>query len=220
MVDEYLQRTLRANDLVVSYDEKSWIIAAVCPASDCPRMIERLSKDWAAFLRNLPKMDLPPLEIKLHRTGSIGRNRTEFVEAYLALANSRPEAQPAAPSRTILVVDDDPEVSQCLCTRLHAAGYGVITAADGEAGYTAAVDQHPDAVVLDVRMPKKDGMTVLRELRGQSSTTKIPIVMLSASIRDQHSALEAGANFFVPKPYEATQVLSALESSMREEALT
>ncbi len=69
-------------------------------------------------------------------------------------------------------------------------------------------------------MPKKDGMTVLRELRGQSSTTKIPIVMLSASIRDQHSALEAGANFFVPKPYEATQVLSALESSMREEALT
>jgi CheY-like chemotaxis protein len=183
-------------------------------------MFQRLSKDWASFLRNLPKMNLPPLVIEHHRSGSIGRNRNDLAEAYLALAESQQDDPPMQRGQTVLVVEDDPEVSQCLCRRLEAEGFYVITAADGEAGYSAAMDRKPDAVVLDVRMPKKDGLAVLRELRSQSSMEHTPIIMLSASIRDQHSALEAGANFFVPKPYEATQVISALETSIRQEALT
>jgi CheY-like chemotaxis protein len=126
---------------------------------------------------------------------------------------------PQQSGQTVLVVDDDPEVSQCLGMRLQAAGFLVTFAYDGEQGLSMALEQPPDAIVLDVRMPKMDGLTVLRELRAHPSMEQTPVVMLSASIRDQHRALEAGASFFVSKPYEATKVLSALETSLQQEKL-
>ncbi|MEX2091547.1 MAG: response regulator [Pirellulales bacterium] len=217
VVDEFLQRSVRANDLVVSYREGIWIFAAVCPAGDCERLINRLTKEWASLLRNSPKMELPPLRIEHCQTYSTGTSRDQLVEAYLALVGSFDKPLPSSP--TVLIVDDDLEVSQCLGLRLEAAGFLVITAADGEAGVSTALEHQPDAVVLDVRMPKKDGLTVLRELRSHPSTKETPIVMLSASIRDQHRSLESGANYFVLKPYEANQILSALESSLHQETL-
>jgi CheY-like chemotaxis protein len=57
-------------------------------------------------------------------------------------------------------------------------------------------------------------------MRANPTLRKTPIIMLSASIRDQQRALEAGASYFISKPYEATQVLSAIDSTMREESLT
>lgn len=217
VVDEFLQRSVRANDLIVTYDQQHWIIAAVCPACDCDRLIGRLTKEWAGFRRNSPKMQLPQFTIHHNQTYSVGPDRSELCRAYVELANSaEPEVRPP-PRQTVLVVDDDVEVSQCLGVRLEAAGFHVITAGDGEAGLSAVHEHRPDAVVLDVRMPKKDGMTVLRELRRNPATMLTPIVMLSASVRDQHRALDAGASYFVPKPYEASQVLSALESSLHQE---
>jgi CheY-like chemotaxis protein len=65
-------------------------------------------------------------------------------------------------------------------------------------------------------MPKKDGITMLQEMRSNESVQRTPVVVLSASARDQHRALEAGANFFVSKPYEASAILSAIETSMSE----
>ena len=79
---------------------------------------------------------------------------------------------------------------------------------------TSALENLPDAVVLDVQMPKRDGLSVLRELRADNRTKNTAIVMLSASVRDQHGALESGANFFVQKPYESRDVLTAIETSM------
>ena len=117
----------------------------------------------------------------------------------------------------VLVVDDDAEVNTCLSLRLEAAGFEVLSALDGEAGLSAALKYEPDAILLDVQMPKMDGLTLLQELRSNKTTVKIPIVMLSASIREQHHAIEAGANYFIAKPYDAESVLSALDMSMREE---
>jgi signal transduction histidine kinase len=217
VIDEFLQRTVRANDLVVSYRNATWLIAAVCPPIDAPRLIRRLANEWSSFLRNCPSLRLPQLRIEHLQAHNIGIERNELESAYLALATV-PE-QPERRRQTVLVVDDDIEVSQCLGMRLQAAGFNVISAADGEAGIAAALEHHPDAMVLDVRMPKKDGLTVLRELRSNPSMFTTPIVMLSASIRDQHSALEAGASYFVPKPYESTEVLSAIESSLLQGTL-
>ena len=120
------------------------------------------------------------------------------------------------PMRTVLIVDDDCELSQCLSVRLQSAGFNVVSASDGEEGVAAARSLKPDAIVLDVRMPKKDGLTALRELRTTAATKNTPIIMLSASIQDQQCALQAGASFFVRKPYEAEEVLSAIESSIKE----
>jgi CheY-like chemotaxis protein len=63
-------------------------------------------------------------------------------------------------------------------------------------------------------MPNKDGLCMLRELRTHDEARQTPVVMLSASIRDQQRALEAGANYFVAKPYESKDLLSAIESSL------
>ena len=118
--------------------------------------------------------------------------------------------------RLVLVVDNDPEVSSCLSVRLEAAGFDVISAADGESGLTSALENLPDAVVLDIRMPKMDGLAVLRELRANPATADIPVVVLSANTRDQNQAIEAGASYFVAKPYEAKSVLTAIESAIRK----
>jgi CheY-like chemotaxis protein len=218
VADEFLQRSVRANDLVVHVGNGTWVIAAVCAEQECHHLIQRLSAEWANYVRNCPDVQLPQLDVTRHQTNAVAAGRRELVEAYLKLVGG--DGSRARPVRRVLVVYDDREVSQCLGVRLRAAGFEVISAYDGEQGVSTALEQQPDAVVLDIRMPKKDGMTVLRELRTYPSLQRTPIVMLSASIRDQHRALEAGASYFVPKPYEATQVLSALESSLREECLT
>jgi signal transduction histidine kinase len=217
MVDEFLQRSVRAYDLVLHCGGTNWVIAAACPALDASDIVRRLTSEWQSYRRNSPHAELPPLELRQLGAWSVATERQELTAAFLAPTNSAGDAAQA--NRRVLVVDDDGEVSQCLGVRLRAAGYDVISAMDGEAGMSAALQHHPDAVVLDVRMPKKDGLAVLRELRRHEFTKDVPIVMLSASISDQHRALEAGANFFVSKPYEANEVLSAIETSMREEVL-
>ncbi len=106
VVDEFLQRSVRSNDLVVSYRPRDrWVIAAACPACDCERLIGRLAKEWADFLRNSPKLELPQLAIEHHQSYAIGRDREELVEAYVALADSHDELSPSR--QTVLVVDDD-----------------------------------------------------------------------------------------------------------------
>jgi DNA-binding response OmpR family regulator len=122
------------------------------------------------------------------------------------------------PMPTVLVVDDDREVSHCLSVRLRSAGFQVLSASDGDEGVLTARSHHPDAIVLDVRMPKKDGLAALRELRDHPTTKNTPVIMLSASIHDQQRALKLGAGFFVRKPYNADEVLSAIEASFRENA--
>jgi signal transduction histidine kinase len=212
VVDEFLQRSLRADDLVVRFGAGPWVVIAPCQSQHCVHIIRRLNNDWAQFERNCPQNELPKLVIKPLDTWSIPKQYEGLSRAYMGITSGSSNDVP--PKRKVLVVDDDREVSQCLCVRLQSAGYDVVSAMDGEAGLAAAIEHHPDAVVLDVRMPKKDGLTVLREIRADCQLQRTPIVMLSASVRDQHRALEAGASYFVPKPYEAKQVLTAIESSI------
>lgn len=102
---------------------------------------------------------------------------------------------------TVLVVDDDREIVTAATMRLRAASYRTLTAYDGESGVALAAKGRPDVILLDVRMPCKDGLTALRELQQCCDTKDIPVVMLSASVVDQQAALDAGAQFFLKKPY-------------------
>ena len=213
VVDEFLQRSIRPTDLVMPAGSSRWTIAAACSAGDSERLAERLTSEWQDYARNFPQVKLPPLQIHYRATWPAGERQAlvqEFIDSYDG-EEENPRAMP-----TVLVVDDDREVSQCLAVRLRSAGFRVVSACDGEEGLTSARSHHPDAIVLDVRMPKKDGLTVLKELRGYPPTKDIPIIMLSASIHDQQNALRAGASYFVRKPYEADEVLSAIESSIGE----
>lgn len=118
--------------------------------------------------------------------------------------------------QTVLVVDDERQIAQVACLRLEAAGYRTITASDGVQGVAMAAQQQPQAIVLDVRMPQMDGLTALGQLRSCVDTSHIPIIMLSASLIDKPEALDAGARFFLTKPYDATKLTSAVHTAVAE----
>ena len=115
-------------------------------------------------------------------------------EAFRALINRRVADCPSL--GTVLVVDDDPEVITCLGVRLQLAGYEMLDACDGEKGLAAIVEHRPDAVVLDVRMPKMDGIEMLRAVRSNELIQHTPVVVLSANIREQQRASPSRSQLF------------------------
>jgi two-component system, OmpR family, KDP operon response regulator KdpE len=114
----------------------------------------------------------------------------------------------------VLVVDDEPQILRALETTLRGAGYDVDAAADGESALAQAAARPPDAVILDVVLPGKSGVEVCRELR---EWTRVPILMLSAvgEEREKVSALDAGADDYVTKPFGIEELLARLRSSLR-----
>jgi DNA-binding response OmpR family regulator len=119
-------------------------------------------------------------------------------------------------AKRVLIVDDERDIVDGVSRWLSAAGYDTLIAGDGYEGFESATRNAPDAILLDVLMPKKDGMTTLAELRAQQQTNNIPVVMLSASLRDEQRALDAGARFFVHKPYDGRKLVSTIDAAVEE----
>ncbi len=117
---------------------------------------------------------------------------------------------------TILLVDDDRAIREGASLRLRASGYNTLDANDGGQGVATAIQLMPDAIVMDVRMPRMDGLAALSALQENEATKNIPVVMLSASLMDQQEALDAGARFFLSKPYEGKNLVGAIESALGE----
>jgi two-component system, OmpR family, response regulator MprA len=115
----------------------------------------------------------------------------------------------------ILVVDDEPQLRRALERALKLEGYEVGLAADGEEALHAVSDASPDAVVLDVLMPKRDGLSVCRELRQRGNHT--PILMLTArdAVEDRVDGLDAGADDYVVKPFALEELLARLRALLR-----
>jgi DNA-binding response OmpR family regulator len=116
----------------------------------------------------------------------------------------------------ILIVDDDDDILRGAQLRLGGAGYKMFLAHDGAEGIVSAVENNPHAIVMDVRMPRMDGLTALSRLRERRETKDIPVVMLSASLVDQQAALNAGARYFIPKPYQGQTLLAAVDSALSD----
>jgi CheY-like chemotaxis protein len=122
-------------------------------------------------------------------------------------------ALPLSP-RHVLLVDDDQEIVAGASIRLRAAGYYVASACDGEQGIAAAKSMRPDAIILDVKMPRMNGLAALARLKESETTSSIPVVILSASLAEQRAALAAGAQFYLRKPYKPQALLSALDAAI------
>ena len=118
----------------------------------------------------------------------------------------------------VLLVDDDWDVRTATNLRLSAVGYDTVTACDGDEAVASAVEHNPDVIVLHVGVPRSDGLQALGQLRRQEATKNKPIVMLSASLRDQQAALDAGARSFLTQPYEGRTLVAAIDSAMTETA--
>lgn len=117
----------------------------------------------------------------------------------------------------ILVVDDELQIARVLKTSLQAQGYEVKTAADGEAGYSAAMDWLPDLIVTDLSMPAMNGIELCRAVRERS---QIPIIVLSVRGEEKSKidALDAGADDYVTKPFSVNELLARVRANLRRVA--
>lgn len=113
----------------------------------------------------------------------------------------------------ILIIEDDRAIVRGLLLRLRAAGHDGLAAHDGAGGVAAAVATIPDAILLDLRLPDRDGLSVLLELQQHDLTRMIPVIVLSANVaeRAKRDALIAGAHSFIEKPYEFRRLLATIE---------
>lgn len=116
----------------------------------------------------------------------------------------------------VLLVDDDRDLIDAVSLRMRASGYETLTANDGRQAVASALSNHPDAIVMDVRMPMMDGLSALDALKRHGETRDIPIVMLSASLVDQQAALDYGARFFLKKPYHSQELVAAVRMAIGE----
>lgn len=118
----------------------------------------------------------------------------------------------------ILVVDDDPAVRESLRRSLIFNGYAVVLAADGEEALDKVHSERPDMAILDVMMPKLDGLEVCRELRSQGDD--IPILLLTArdSVSERVAGLDAGADDYLTKPFALEELLARTRSLVRRAA--
>ncbi len=133
-------------------------------------------------------------------------------------AKSREDDGTSLPSErrtSLLVVEDDENISTAISEYFSRAGYNVKTAEDGLAGVQAALHDHPDAIVLDLMLPKMDGLAVCRELREKAPY--IPILMLTAKddVVDKVLGLEMGADDYITKPFSLRELEARIKSILR-----
>lgn len=113
-------------------------------------------------------------------------------------------------AKKILIADDEPGIVKILEMRLRANGYQVIAACDGTQTVEFAHQEKPDLIILDVKMPDKDGYTVFAELKASAATMSIPVVLFSAlpPEQTQDKATLLGADGFISKSSDPTEILA------------
>ncbi len=117
----------------------------------------------------------------------------------------------------ILIVDDNPANVEIFQMRLLANDYDIITATDGEMGLAMAREKHPDLILLDIMMPKMDGLEVCRRLKGDPSLPFMPIILVTAKSesRDVVAGLEAGGDEYLTKPVDHAALVARVKSMLR-----
>jgi CheY-like chemotaxis protein len=115
-------------------------------------------------------------------------------------------------AKTVLIFEDEPKNLKLLRDLLQRFGYATIEATDGEQGISLARAKRPDLILMDVMMPKMDGLEATRILKADAITKDIPIIALTsfAMKGDKEKALEAGCNGYIAKPFDVKELLTII----------
>ena len=115
---------------------------------------------------------------------------------------------------TVLIVDDDPDIVAIIRTDLEQAGYRTVTAGDGDAACRLARSAHPDLIIMDIMMPRTNGLMATMRIREENN---VPILMLSAKAEgsDRVLGLEAGADDYLVKPFYKEELLARVRALLR-----
>jgi two-component system OmpR family response regulator len=124
----------------------------------------------------------------------------------------------AGPVRSrILVVDDEPQIRDMVTRALHAAGYGIDTAADGEAGLTLALSGDYQLIILDILMPAADGRHVLRQLHRLRPDQPVLVLSCLSDVTAKVDLLDSGAKDYLTKPFSLDELLARVRVQLRAE---
>ena len=118
--------------------------------------------------------------------------------------------------KKILIVDDDLDILEPLSMILEAHEYTVQTTHKGEETYRKIATFKPDLILLDILMSGSDGRTICKQLKANSKTTKIPIIMMSAHPSAKFDSANAGADDFIAKPFEVDELIETIAKTFEK----
>lgn len=116
-------------------------------------------------------------------------------------------------AKQVLLAEDEPNIVESISFLLERAGFDISVETDGIGALNTAKSIIPDVMILDVMLPKMDGYEILRRLRGDQSTTSLPIIMLTAKGQkeDREMAFANGADVFITKPFSNSEIVAAVK---------
>jgi two-component system KDP operon response regulator KdpE len=117
----------------------------------------------------------------------------------------------------VLVIDDEPQIIRALAVNMQARGYEMIAAPNAAVGNALAVDKHPDVVIVDLGLPDRDGLTVIKNIRSWSN---VPILVVSGRTDSKFkiTALENGADDYITKPFDVEELFARIKAVLSEGA--
>ena len=144
--------------------------------------------------------------------------RENFNEEVSLEENSAKANNAEMAKKTILVVDDEKPIVDILTYNLQKGGYSTLEANDGEEAIKIATEKKPDLILLDIMLPKVDGLTVCKKLR---HTLNVPILILSAKDEeiDKILGLELGADDYITKPFSVRELMARVKANLRKDEI-
>jgi len=123
--------------------------------------------------------------------------------------------------KLILVVEDKYDMNELICAVMRNAGFDTISALDGKQGVKMAAELIPDLILMDIKLPKMDGITACEYITKSAKTTNVPVIMVSAKIdvRTKLAAFIAGAKRYITKPFGVEELVEEVRRTFRQKII-